>query len=140
MKKIALLFLISSCINLHGCDFQGGLVRYAYFDSTLNKNCVTKALESVDGLSNITYSQPARHTHHFDYNVEGISNFLEYQISSFNYIRYWNGYFFLNTIPNKEEIDKIYPYLIEIDKSIERECNINLLEHIDEDCSRMKCK
>lgn len=140
MKKIVLLILITNGFSLQGCDFQGGLVRYAYFESTLTPQCVKEALENVDGLTNVRYSQPSSKTHRFDYDVEGISNFLQYQTESFNYIRYWNGYFFLNTIPDRKDIDKIHPYLIEIDKSVEKECNINLTKHVEEECSRMKCK
>jgi len=140
MKKIALLIFITNCLILQGCDFQGGLVRYANFQTTLTPECVKEALENVEGLTDIRYSQPSSKAHRFDYNVVAISDFLQYQTESFNYIRYWNGYFFLNTIPDREDIDKIHPYLLDIDKSIEKECEINLASHIEEECSRMKCE
>ena len=140
MKKIALIAIIISSVYLHGCDFQGGLIRYADFKGSLNRDCVMKALNNIDEISNIKYFQPSRNSHQFDYEINGIRNFVQYQKSSFGYLRYWNGYFELNTVPKKEDLVKIYPYLLKIDKNIEKECKINILKHIDEDCSRMKCK
>jgi hypothetical protein len=133
--SIALIFL------LQGCDFTGGLARFAQLEGKpLTRQCVERALESVHGLSDIRYSQPEFYKgnrHRFDYVVEGIQNKLLYE--EHNNTHYWNGYSFLNTVPGCEDIEIIRPYLLEIDKSIERECHTTISVHIEEGLSRTAC-
>jgi hypothetical protein len=141
MKRCVIAFL-ATVLFLYGCDFEGGLIRFARLEgASLRSECIQKALDSVEGLSDIRYSQPGYYRgkrHRFDYTAAGIENNLIYEGHS-GQTYYWNGYSVLNSIPEREDLHTIRPYLVKIDEAIERECNTQILHYIEEQCSRMDC-
>lgn len=126
-------------LSLQACDFVGGLIRVADLEGTIDKECVARALEAVDGVTDVRYSEDEYGYHRFDYSVSGLDNKLLYEVVSDNEVRYWNDYSFLNTTPALEDVEAIRPYLYEIDRSIEIACDISVSGFVVEGCSRMEC-
>ena len=140
--KQNVIALLAALFFLYGCDFEGGLIRFARLEGApLKSECVQKALDAVEGLSDIRYTQPEYYRgkrHRFDYTATGIKNNLIYERHS-GQTYYWNSYSVLNSIPKRDYLDAIRPYLVKIDKAIEQECNTKILQYIEEHCNRMDC-
>lgn len=130
--------LLSFCVQ--GCDFVGGLIRVADLEGTLNDECVLNALEAVDGVVNLTYTEDDYGYHRFEYSVAGIENKLIYEVVADDEVRYWNDYSLLNSVPTLGDIRTMRPYLYEIDRRIEVACDVSISDVMMESCSRVDCR
>ncbi|MFO0555511.1 MAG: hypothetical protein U0271_44450 [Polyangiaceae bacterium] len=127
-----------------GCDFVGGVTRYAELEVPLTPECVRRGLEQAGGVSDIRYHAPDYSStyHRFDYRVAGLDNSLLFE-HRFGYgaTRYWHEYSRLNAAPPQAEVDRIRPQLARIDASIGRECGVpELPSQMAEDCRGVECK
>jgi hypothetical protein len=126
-----------------GCDYVGGVIRYAELDAQFSPECVRQGLAQTDGVSAIRYRPPseAGGYHRFDYTVAGLNNYLLFE-HRFGYgaTRYWNEYSRLNSCPPQSEVDRIRPELRRIDASIGRACGMaDLPSRMSEDCRQVEC-
>lgn len=141
MRLLAVFGLLVTTM-LAGCDFEGGLKRYAKFQGQLTVNCVRRGLEAAEGVSHVRYRQPesCNDYHRFDYRVADLDTYLQFEQGLGGMLRYWNEYSLLNSVPPQEEVDRIRPHLSRIDASVGHACGIeNLPERVSERCYRVEC-
>lgn len=132
---------------------HAGGTRVAYFESVPANECVMASAKSIKGLTEIesvTESGDRPLTlngiekeniiHRYWYMYKGIKNDF-YFVESYNgKVEFWHGYGCLNCYPPQETIDKIYPFIIQLENELQEQCGISsLASGLQEFCSGVKC-
>ena len=149
-KRFALL----ACLSLAGCDTFYGVSRYTdNFSPAPLDSCVIEAVESIDGISKVTFQvedggrpltlhgiEKPDQIHRFWYEYKGIRNNFYFAVTYQGAVEYHHGYGCLNCRPPQAVIDKIYPVFASVEGAIEAHCGlVGFKARVKEGCAGVRC-
>lgn len=152
-RAMKVLTILISVAVIAGCDTMRGVTRVAYFEPVPDSECVIASAKSINGLTEIKYStesggrpltlhgiEKANLIHRYWYTYKDINNNF-YFVESYNgKVEFRHGYSCLNCYPPKEVIEKIYPFIIQMENQLQEQCGVSsLVSDVREFCSGVKC-
>ena len=155
IRPLSSLLFITVVAGISGCDFWNGVTRQYSLPSPVEYDCVESVLAGhpmieeyeytqEDGSRQLTWGglQEPDQLHRFSYRLSG----TEYR-TSFYFLARYNGVFeyhhtfgCLNCIPPQEEVDKFRPFMLDLERRLERDCaSSGIVEGAEEHCSKVDC-
>jgi hypothetical protein len=152
-RAMKILAILVSVVVIAGCDTMRGVTRVAYFEPAPDNECVIEAAKSINGLTDIKYTtesggrpltlhgiEKANVIHRYSYTYKDIENDFYFSESYNGKVEFRHGYGCLNCYPPQELIDKIYPFIIQMENQLQEQCGVSgLVSGIQEFCSGVKC-
>ncbi|MEQ8836431.1 MAG: hypothetical protein RID07_06465 [Lacipirellulaceae bacterium] len=138
--------------GIAGCDTLRGFTRTVHLDHYPSADCIVAAAEAVDGISNVSYSreqagravmfegiQPAGVVHRYRYTYRNLENNFYFLESHGDKIEFRHGYAGLSYDPPQKDVEMIYRVVIELERELEKRCNIDgLASRVEEYCNGVR--
>jgi hypothetical protein len=156
MKRVQSRFgivVLLSVLCLVGCDVIRGVSRRASLPSLPPSSCVIRSLESVQGVTNVSYkpqtggtpitwtgTKPSDMVHYYFYDFQGLSGNLYFLKDYKGRVEFSQGYITVNKPVPQAEIDILRPVMRQLEQRLEAECGLyGLVANIKETCSGVTC-
>lgn len=152
MKAIAPILIVTTV--LCGCEvFQGVVRESADFDQIPQPTCVTNAISTVPGISNVTYHadsggrpitlhgiEKADVIQLYNYKYEGLKSSLWIVIRYDGHATLHDSFGCLNCGLSQSEVNRIYPAILQIEHALEAQCGmVGLRSKMREHCRGVTC-
>lgn len=140
---------------MSGCDFWNGVIREYSLASPVEYSCVESVLAGHPMVEEYQYTQEyggreltwgglqkPDQVHRFSYRLSGSEYWTSFYFRArYNgMIEYRHAFGCLNCTPPQEEVDKFHPFMLDLERMLERECALSgVTDGATEYCHKVDC-